>query len=293
WAQARGRVTAAIDQRSAELQQDVNEAERALQMAYSGGQAQIGRAQSVIQQLGSKVSAAQSAIEGMFSTIDQNVTQLMGQVDAIEWTLDQAAEASFDFYEGEDFVAAVRAKLLESNKDDGPEGILHMTDDRLIFEQKEEVATKKVLFITTAKEMVQKMLFEETVGYVEQISTSQGGFLGHKSGIEIVFSPEARYTRVGLQLIGASNDAWAQLIRRVSSGEIDQERVGAHAQGVVEVSAEAAVEGGAAPAAAAESAATGEEIPTKCPNCGALFTSPIVRGMREIRCDYCGTVVRL
>ena len=33
--------------------------------------------------------------------------------------------------------------------------------------------------------------------------------------------------------------------------------------------------------------------PTKCPTCGATLSVEIVRGMREITCEYCGSVIRL
>jgi predicted nucleic acid-binding Zn-ribbon protein len=276
WEAKREEVVQAVEQRSVELQREIDQAENILNQAYSGGQSRISRAENTIQQLESRVAAAQDAIENMFKTIDENVTQLMSQLDAIEWTMDQAAEASFDFYEGEDFVAACEAQLIENDKE-GPKGVLHLTNERLVFEQKEEVATKKVLFITTEKEKVQQMVFEEMVGYVEEIKSTQAGFLGHKEMMEIDFAPDARYTKVALRLIGADNEAWTRLINRVKTGDIDRERVRA------------------AEDAAAEEQLTVQvdEPPTKCPNCGALFTAPIVRGMREISCDYCGTVVRL
>jgi predicted nucleic acid-binding Zn-ribbon protein len=276
WAEKRQQVLDAIDRRSAELARDVDEAERALQAAYTGGQAQVSRAENAIQQLESKVSAAQDAIEQMFDTLDENVTQVIQQIEAIEWTLDQAGEASFDFYEGEDFVAACQAQLVEMGQE-GPKGILHLTDERLIFEQKEEVATKKFLFITTEKELVQKPIFEALVGHVDELKAGQEGLLGRKEMLQVLFAPEAPLTEVTLRLRGADNDQWVQLIGRVQSGQIEHERIQA----------------GEDQAAAEELTVTVEEIPTKCPNCGAGFTQPIVRGMREITCEYCGTIARL
>jgi hypothetical protein len=278
WADMRERVTGEVERRSAELQQDLNEAERALQRAYSGGGAQVGRAENAIRQLESKVSAAQDAIEGMFDTVDGNVTQVMTQLEAINWTLDQASEASFSFYEGEDFVAACRAQLLE-REDEGPEGILHLSDERLAFEQKEEVATKKILFITTEKKTVHEFVFEALVGHVEEAKPSEAraGLFGRKELLELLFAPEADTAEARLRLIDADSDEWARLIDRVKSGEIEQERVRAEGE----------------EAEAQELSVEVDEIPTKCPNCGANLTTPVVRGMREINCEYCSTVIRL
>jgi DNA-directed RNA polymerase subunit L len=277
WTAAREQVVAAVERRSNELAHEIDETERVLQAAYSGSRPAVARAENSIRQLESKVTAAQDAIESMFDTVDENVTQVMYQLERINWTLDQAAEASFDFYEGEDVVAACRAQLVEDGEE-GPKGILHITDDRLVFEQKEEIATKKILFITTEKELVQEMLLETPIGQVEEMKASQSGFLGRKDMLEIHFAPGSRYTELHLHLLSMDNKDCIQLINRVRTGEIDRERVQVEGEGEAEQEAVAMQV---------------EEIPTKCPNCGASFTTPIVRGMRELTCDYCGTVVRL
>jgi len=199
WAEARERVFQEIERRSRELARDMAQAERALQTAQTGGAAQISTAESGIQMLESKVSAAQDSIEAMFDALDDNVTQTQAQVEAIEWALDQADQASFDFYPAEDLVAACRAQFLETKKE-GPEGILFLTDERLVFERKEEVATKKVLFITTEKETVQEPIFAVPIGQIEEVKASQAGFLGHKEMLELGFSGEAERSQARLRL---------------------------------------------------------------------------------------------
>lgn len=276
WANVRQQVTAAVTQHSAILQNDINQAEQALQMAYSSGGAGFARAQSAIQQLESKVSAAQRAIEAMYKTIDDNVTQLMQQIERIQWVLDQAREASFQFYEGEDFVSACRAKYFE-RPEESMTGILHLTTDRIIFERKEEVATKKFLFITTETRTVHELIFDELVGHIEQARASQKGFLGGREALEILFAPDADIAEAQLELLDADNDAWARLIDKVRSGEIERERVQPE---------------GAEPTAEAPAVQV-SEVPTKCTNCGAALTAPVVRGMREITCEYCGMIYRL
>ncbi len=276
WAEMQDRVRREVEQRSTELSRALREAERAVQLAASGDSARIARAESAIRTLEGKVSAAQDALEAMFDTLDQNVTQARAQVESIEWALEQADQASFDFYPDENLVAACRAQFLETKKE-GPEGILFLTDGRLIFERKEEVATKKVLFITTEKETVQELIFQVPIGHIEEVKASQSGFLGRKEMLEIRFAPEADISEARLRLLGgADNEEWAALIGRVRSGDIEKERVRTEEE-------EPAKAEPVAPA----------EVPTKCPNCGAILTTPIVKGMREITCEYCGTVIRL
>ncbi len=276
WASVREQVTAAINQRSQALLGSVNEAQRALQMAYSSGGAAIARAQSTIQQLESQVTAAQRAIDAMYQTIDDNVTQLMQQIEKIQWVLDQAREASFAFYEGEDFVSACRARYFE-RPEEGMEGILHLTSERLIFERKEQVASKKFLFITTEKQTIHEFIFDELIGHVEEVKASQKGFLGGQEVLEVLFAPDADIASAYFVLLNATNEEWVTLINKVRSGEIDRERVRAEGEAAVSEAPTVQV----------------SEIPTKCPNCGAGLTTPVVRGMREVTCAYCGMIIRL
>ena len=190
----------------------------------------------------------------------------------VGWTLDQLDEATFQLHPLEDPIFASQAQYMESKKE-GPKGVLYLTDERLIFEQKEEIATKKVLFITTEKEKVQEPIFEVLAGHVDEVKTSQKGFLGHKEMMELLFAPEADLSSATIRLHGgADNEEWAALIGRVKSGEIAKERTKPKDEG-----AEEAV----------------RAAPTKCPTCGATLSVELVRGMREITCQYCGSVIRL
>jgi hypothetical protein len=271
WAEAREKVAEEVERRSRELEQDVRRAESALRRAESGGVTQISAGESAFKTLESKVSAAQNAVEAMYDALDDNVTQTQAQVEAIEWALEQVDQASISFYPAEDLVAACRAQFLETKKD-GPEGVFFLTDERLLFERKEEVATKKVLFITTEKEKVQESVLEVPIGQIEKVTASQSGFLGRKEMLEIKFSREAPLSEARLRLLGADNEEWSALIGRVRSGDVAKERTRPKEKAAVEEA---------------------RKVPTKCPTCGAQITVSVVKGMREINCEYCGAVIRL
>jgi hypothetical protein len=227
----------------------------------------------VIGSLESKVRAAESAVEAMYNTFEQNVDQTSRQVDEIEWLLDQIDEACFTLHPAEDPVAACEAEYMETEKE-GPKGILYLTDARLVFERKEDVATKKVLFITTQKETVHELLLEVPVGQIEEVKAQdKKKFLGRKEMLELLFAPEADFSGATFRLHGgAKNEDWDALINRVKTGEIDKERAFPKDEAVEE---------------AVRSA------PTKCTTCGATLPAEIVRGQREITCEYCGSIVRL
>ena len=97
------------------------------------------------------------------------------------------------------------------------------------------------------------------------------GLLGGKDMIHLKLS-EGDFAEMTLEIKGGVDADWyAQQLNRVIRGELDAER----AIPVDEKAQE-----------------TARNAPTVCPTCGATLPSP-VRGMTELKCDYCGTVVRL
>jgi len=271
WEEMDDRVSRELSKRTRELEREVDEAESAMRRASDGRATHVSRAESAIETLERKVSAAHSAVRAMYESLEQNVRQTRSQVEQIDWLLDQIDEASFQLHPVEDPILACKAQYMETEKE-GPKGILYLTDERLIFEQKEEVATKKILFITTEKEKVQEPIFEVLVGHVDEVKASQEGFLGHREMLELLFAPEADLSGATLRLSGMDNEEWAGLIGRVKSGEIAKERTKPKDEATVEAA---------------------RDVPTKCPTCGATISVELVRGMREIKCEYCGSVIRL
>lgn len=273
------------------VEQAARTAQAELSRAAGDVQARLSRRQSAaaaLSALEGQVGSAVRNLQGMYDTLDDNVNQTQQQIDDISWTLQQCEQASFGLLEGEAPVEAVPANWKKLGDKDGVEGVLFLTDQRLIFEQKEEVATKKVLFFATEKQKVQSLAWAVPVAEIEKAVGSSRGFMG-KDDFLTVTLPEGRslkdaanqplYDNMGrpqreveIHLKGEKGEAWQAHIGRVKSGEIARERT-------VPV------------AAAAEQAVT--NAPTKCTTCGATLSGTIVRGQKEITCEYCGSVMRL
>jgi hypothetical protein len=188
--------------------------------------------------------------------------------------LDEVDGATFKLYPGEGVVSAVKAQWMTSEKE-GPKGIFYLTDERVLFEQEEEIATKKVLFIATEKQKVQKLQWEVALSQVEAATASEKGGailgIGKKEILDLRFGSSAR-VRSAILRLEADSDAWQALIGRVKSGDIAGERTAPKDKTVVEAARAA---------------------PTQCTVCGATITQAVVKGMAEIKCEYCGTVIRL
>lgn len=275
WSDMRWRVTAAVDEQSRLLRFPADQLQqRLVQLRSNRNEGEAAALAAEVADLQSRVRAAQSTIENTYGPLKQNVDQTAAQVKDVARVLDQVDGAVFKLYPGEGVVAAVKAQWMTSEKE-GPRGILFLTEDRLLFEQREEVATKKVLFVTTAKQKVQDLKWEAAVGQLERVGASElgGAFLGigKKEMLELAFEGSAKIRSAQVHL-EADSEAWQALIGRVKSGDIAGERMAPKDQAAVQAARAA---------------------PTKCPTCGATITQPVVRGMSVLKCEYCGAAIRL
>ena len=135
--------------------------------------------QSSAKMLEDKVSAAENTLRGMYDELSGQVSELTRRLDEVDYLLKQLSEASFQLLTTEGGVAAVKAVWCKTGKEqkDDPEGVLYLTDQRLIFERKENVVTKKVLFVATEKQKLQSLQLECPVALVDKVETSKAGML--------------------------------------------------------------------------------------------------------------------
>jgi hypothetical protein len=281
WQETRPRVAQAVETQQRSLQTDATNVQNTLNRRQSASLA--------LTSLEGKVNAAQSSLRGMYDNLDDNINQTQQQIDDVSWTMQQAEQASYGFLPTEAPVEAVPANWKKPGDNDGVDGVLLLTDQRLLFEQKEEVATKKVLFITTEKQKIQALNWQIPVAQIEQAVGSKKGFMGKDDFLTVTCSRDGAFqdangsplyvpgvggkmTGMELHLKGETGEAWQGFIGRVKSKEIEKERT-------VPVD-EAAVEAAAA-------------APTKCPTCGATLNQTVLRGQTEMKCEFCGSVIRL
>ncbi len=227
-----------------------------------------------IESFKNRVDSAEDAIQELFNSLEQEFDKSSRQADLIEKALDQSESASFGFLPGESVYMTTKAVWTRDNKEDkeDPEGILFLTDQRLIFEQRQEIAKKKVLFVTTEREKVQKLQFETPVVSIDAIKATKQGMFKNEDWLEFQLPSGSFAREVKLHLDGQDCNLWQQLINRVKSGDIASERALSVDQEAVEKARSA---------------------PTKCPSCGGAITRPVLRGQDTIKCDFCGEVIRL
>jgi len=275
WRELRPAVLREIERQDARLQQAIRplDAQVSSLMAHPTSSS-LSRVESRLDAMESDIEAAERAVRGMFDAFRTQVEARKSHLNRIEWMLDELAEATFTLLPTEGAVMAVKAvwaKNGEKEEKGDPEGVLYLTDQRIFFEQKEKVATKKVLFIATEKKLVQQTLLEFPVALVEEAKPSQQGFMGKDDYLELRLASGAPISRA-LFHIWEDGDIWQRLIHRVKTGEFADDRA-------VEIDE--------------ETLQKVKSAPTKCPACGATISQVILRGQDTIVCEYCGHVIRL
>jgi hypothetical protein len=280
WANQRMLVLQQITQQANMLDMDMRQLEMtASQLAPRSGnpsaaQPYLAQAKSQLDALQNKVSAAESTIQGMYRAFTEDADKINTHLKEIDWLLTQLAQASFQLLPTEAGIMAVNATWIKGGKEskDDSQGVLYLTDQRLIFEQKQEIATKKVLFITTEKQKVQKLQLEVPVFMTQEVKPSKQGLFGHEDHLEMSFASGAPVYNAHFHLNGQDCNAWQGLINRARVKDFDKGR--------------------SVPVDKTEAEKV-KTAPTQCPICGGAITKPVLRGMDTITCDYCGNVIRL
>jgi predicted nucleic acid-binding Zn-ribbon protein len=239
---------------------------------------QVASMEAEIENLQTRVRAFEASIEAAYGPVRQAFYQTRSQVQEVLWILDQVDQASFEIHAEENVIQAVKAKWWRDGKNKGPEGVLYLTDKRLVFEQKEKVATKKVLFVATEKETIQEMLFEAPVMSVDSVKASSKGLMGHQDHLDFEFGSGSDFANAHFHIDGQESEWWAGLVNRVKSDEIHREWYATGEEAI--------------PMADEESAGSLAEAPERCTACGAPFDAPLAKGQRQIQCEYCGTTMR-
>lgn len=271
-------ITSAINQQAANLELALRPLETQItqltaQINNPTTRSLIDKLQNDVSTVENNVSAAEQEIGGMYDSFSNEVHALTAQIEKADWTLKQLAEASFQLIATEAGVMAVKAVWVKAGKEQkgDPEGVLYLTDQRLIFEQKEEVATKKVLFIATEKEKVQKLELETPVALIESITTSKLGMFKNEDHLEFRFASGAPVVTAHFH-IWQPCEEWQALTNRARTKDFDNDR---------------------AVAVDAAAVAKTKAAPSQCPSCGGIINQVILRGQESIKCEFCGFVIRL
>lgn len=276
WDDLMPKVESELDKQVRRLDRELDAVERKVALSVGGTTAAISGAKTAVSTGETKVSAAKSAIRSMYDDLQSELNKIEYQLNHMDWIMDQLDESpDIHLREAEGPVEAVEAFWQQDGKE-GPKGVLYLTDQRLLFEQKEEIVTKKRFGIFKSEsEMVQKLHLDINIHDIESVQHSEeGGFLGMGKDdiMELVFSANAPISRGRFHLKGQDSADWASHIKRVQSGEINEDRDEDFLEEIEEAQALVGT------------------FPTRCPNCFADVPPP-PRGVSSVQCEFCGSTI--
>ncbi len=277
WDDIMPKIEKELEQQVRRLDRELNSVERKVNVVVGGTVSALSSAKTAVSTGETKVSAAKSAIRGMFDDLESELYKIESEFRHIDWIMDQLDEApEITLREAEGPIAAVEAFWQQDGKE-GPKGVLYLTDQRLLFEQKEEVVTKKRFGIFKSEsEMVHKLHLDIAVHDIESVKHhEEGGFMGMGKDdiMELIFSANAPISRGRFHLKGQDSSDWASQIKRVQSGEIDEDRDEDYLEEIEEAQALSGT------------------FPARCPNCFADVPPP-PRGVSSVTCEFCGGTIR-
>lgn len=276
WDDVRPRVEAMLRQHVSRLDRQIDEVERHVH-GLRPAEASLRTTESVLNSLEQRIGAAETAVSNLYDGMESDLYAVRSALNRITTLLDALDESNaIQLRPTEGPLLGVKAVWQQSG-DEGPEGMLFLTDQRLFFEQREEVVTKKRLGIFKAEsEMIQELRLTFEVADVTSIEDKEeGGFLGMGKDdiLELGFSPNAPIAQARFHLKGQDSANWAATIKRIQSGEIDADRADEYVESFEEAQE------------------TALAFPTQCPNCYAAVPTP-PRGVLTATCEFCGTVIK-
>jgi ribosome-associated translation inhibitor RaiA len=273
----RPRVEANLKEQVARLDQELDQAENTVKHINPRVETTIKAAETAVDSLERRINAAQDAIDNLYDGIEAQLGKAYTEINKAGTMLNLlAASPTLALREAEGPLTAVEAEW-QKDGDEGPNGYLFLTDQRLIFEQREEIVTKKTFgLFKSESEMVQQVHIDVEAHQIESVAhKEEGGFMGvgKEDILELVFTADAPVSRARFHLKGQNSSEWAALIKSVQTGEIDQDRC---AEYVDELE---------------ESGITSASFPSQCPNCFAPIPQQ-PRGVTSYTCGFCGVVVQ-
>ena len=159
--------------------------------------------------------------ERYFAMIDPNFEDKMERIDRlfkrVEYYSKMSEEASFNFNAGEKVVMADKAEWVVTGKGkEDPDGILFLTDQRILFEQKETTGKFLGLFGGQKQHGLQ---WEYPVSQINSVSFKDEGMLKGKDMLMIEMKSGAAHSSIMLEVKGADdNSLWSDVVGKAISG---------------------------------------------------------------------------
>lgn len=225
WQSEKDQVAETLREGRARLEREVRQAEWMLRDATnrSDDENALRMAEREVNDLENKLNEIVAQVQAVIDAIGAELRKHEALLRDLAWAFEQRDEASFDFETDEGLIHAVKAEWVVTGKGGkDPDGVLFLTDQRLIFEQKEK--TGKMLGMFGGKQ-AQGLELALAVNSITETTAEDKGMMGGKDMLYLKTS-DANHADITFELKGgADNDYWADLVRQVANGALASERV--------------------------------------------------------------------
>jgi hypothetical protein len=260
WEKIKTRSQATLDYQTSQLGSSMKSIQEGM-AKLAGMTSSLAAARPVYINLKSMIASAEAQAEAAEETVlDQydeyadEVEMLDTHLEWVDWMLDAISTASFKLLATEGGVAAVEA-VWERPGLPPENGILFLTDQRLLWEDR--VGEYELKLEVPLSEVLEAKDESDEETKTERLVVSLGGNAPVSSGIFVLSQPVAEEW---LQMIGRARSGGYAGDRAVEIDEAELDRI--------------------------------RNAPTECPNCGAAYTAPILRGQDQLVCEFCGVATR-
>jgi hypothetical protein len=210
------------------------------------------------------VAILENSVNNQLKEHQDRYNSINNDLKIVENTLIQLENSSIEWKKNEHPILAIRAKDLTNDK----QGVLALTNFRILFEEVKEIVLRKSLFIATEKKTVKEVTIDQPIGAIDVIEQGKVGFL-KGAGLFLKFKPQIGLEELKIDTSGSDDEKFIQYYTYIISGEAEKELAP-----ILDENADSS-------------------IPMNCPNCSAPYTEEILLGQTSIKCLYCGTVIKL
>jgi hypothetical protein len=200
----------------------VDMAMRAAERAPAEGLVQLARTE--MQSLGRRLGEERRRLTRTFEDEERDIRAFDRHLDALEWSVQQIRAGSFQLDNGEAMILAAPAEWAEGGaEDDERDGVLYLTDRRLLLERKERTGAFLGIF---GGRIEQALAWSLALGDVEDVRSEDRGILGTKQMLFLRARPGSGRADVSVEVkANADNQEWAGFIARAKSGGYEEERL--------------------------------------------------------------------
>lgn len=276
WEDIRTQISRSLRQEQTDLKQDLDDLEQSISRADNVENIPeklaliLPQVENAVERLEEKAKSAAERVAETYRTLKSNLAGTEADLTDIAWYCDMRDEASFEFLAAEKVFLAAKAEWVQTGKGGkDPDGIIFLTDQRMIFEQKE--VTGKTLGLFGGKQQ-QEVEWEIPLNKVEAVEAEKKGLFGGKDMIHFTLGNGAPYPKITVEIKGGVDcKFWAAQVGRMMKGETNDERAIAPDPEMIEALRNA---------------------PTECHVCGGMLPK-LVANQTQIDCEYCGAVIRI